>query len=177
MPDLTATQPPRRRQHAIALAVLAAVTAALFAIPRPATALWQEGSLVRAKVLSTDDSLLMEQGPILFGTQQLRVRLLQGPHKGVECDACNEMRAQLELDKHFRAGDIALVIVPQVFTPESRIALTVQQRYRAGWTYLLFGAFCLLLCLFGGWVGVKALLSFVFSCMVIWRAVHLRIFR
>ena len=171
MADLTATQPSRRRRHAVALAVLAAVTAALFAIPRPATALRQEGRLVRAKVLSTDDSLLMEQGPILFGTQQLRVRLLQGPCKGLECDACNEMRAQLELDKHFKTGDIALVVVPQGFTPESGIVLTAQQRYRAGWTYLLFGAFCLLLCLFGGWVGVKALLSFVFSCVVIWRAV------
>ena len=32
-------------------------------------------------------------------------------------------------------------------------------------------SFCTVLCVFGGWVGVKALLSFVLSCLTIWKAV------
>ena len=35
----------------------------------------------------------------------------------------------------------------------------------------LFAGFCLLLCWFGGWTGAKALFSFVFSCLMIWKAV------
>jgi len=174
MPSLSPETSSALRRNAILMAVLAALSAALFAIPRPAAVgFMQEGRLCRAEVLSADDSQLMDHGVTKYGSQLLRVRILDGAAKGREYAACNELRAQLELDKIFRPGDIALVVMPQdsAELPPEDAMLTAQQRYRAGWGWCLFGAFCVLLCIFGGWTGFKALLSFVFSCIVIWRAV------
>jgi uncharacterized membrane protein len=38
-----------------------------------------------------------------------------------------------------------------------------------GWGFAFFAGFCILLCVFGGWTGAKALFSFVFSCLVVWK--------
>ena len=47
--------------------------------------------------------------------------------------------------------------------------LNAQDHYRIGWTLLLFFLFALLLVWFGGITGLQALLSFTFSCLVIWK--------
>jgi uncharacterized membrane protein len=44
-----------------------------------------------------------------------------------------------------------------------------QDYYRLGLELILLGLFSLALLLFGGWTGAKALLSFVFSGLMIWR--------
>ena len=118
---------------------------------------------VRAEVLSVDDSEIQLHGLIEFGTQHLKVRLGDGR----EFAADNELRAQLELDKKFRPGDTALVIVPDDAAPDA--VLIARDHWRIGWGGALFAAFCLLLCAFGGWTGVKALFSFVFSCFAVWK--------
>ena len=90
--------------------------------------------------------------------KDLRVRLADGREFAAE----NEIRAQLELDKKFRVGDTALVILG----PDPLVA---RDHWRLGWMSVLFGAFALLLVAFGGWTGAKALFSFLFSCLVVWK--------
>lgn len=117
----------------------------------------------RAEVVETDDSALSLHGLVAFGTQHLKVRLADGRIFRAE----NELRAQLELDKTFAVGDTALVIVPESVT-ENEI-LIVRDHWRMGWGLALFAAFAVFLCLFGGWTGAKALLSFAFSCLAVWK--------
>lgn len=44
-----------------------------------------------------------------------------------------------------------------------------QSHYRLGTEIFLLGLFALLLLVFGGWAGLKALLSFLFSALMIWK--------
>ena len=114
-------------------------------------------------MLETDDSGVSRHGLVEFGTQRLKVRLSDGR----TFDAANELRAQMELDKKFAPGDSALVTLPR--NAESDAILVARDHWRTGWTCGLFAAFCALLCVFGGWTGAKALVSFAFSCLAVWK--------
>ena len=86
------------------------------------------------------------------------MRLADGSVK----EAHNELRAQMELDKKFAVGDTALVVL-------GAEPLVARDHWRLGWALALFAAFAALLCAFGGWTGAKALFSFVFSCVAVWK--------
>ena len=139
-----------------------------FLVPEPPHLASQTGMRCRAEVLSIDDSDLQEHGLLLFGSQRLTVRLLNGPQKGEVFDACNELRAQMELDKHFAVGDKAIVILHENDVPGKSV-LVAQDFARTRWSLVLFGCFGLALCVFGGWTGFCALVSFLFSCVVVWK--------
>ncbi len=119
------------------------------------------GTVLRAKVTTIDDSAIQRQGLVLFGTQHLTVRLSDGRLFPAE----NELRGQPELDKHFAPGETILVNAPR----EGQAVLLARDHWRMGWAGALFGLFCLLLCLFGGRVGVKSLMTFVLSCLIVWK--------
>lgn len=127
-----------------------------------------EGVKVRGRVLEIDNSDLMEIGLVCQGSQKLQVELLSGPQKGVVYSAVNHLRAQMDLDKLFVPGDVVLVGLYDGANPETS-TLNVQDHYRIGWTVLLVGVFAVLLLAFGGMTGLKSLLSFVFSCLVLWK--------
>ncbi|MBO4512197.1 MAG: YibE/F family protein, partial [Victivallales bacterium] len=129
-----------------------------------------QGLKARGLVLEVDDSNLILQGRVKYGAQKLMVNVLDGKFKGRVLIAANELRAQLELDKVFSPGDKVRLVMPANFSPDTEYAVA-QDFDRTYWSYLLFGLFCALLCIFGGWVGLKALFSFYLSCLVIWKCV------
>ena len=151
-------------------AVILICCAALYFIPSPPPLAKQSGKPVLARVLKVDNSLVEQHGLVKFGSQKLTVQLLNPKYKGFTTYANNELRAQMELDKEFMPGDTAVVILQETDLRGDTV-LVAQDHYRIGWGLALFAGFCLLLCIFGGWTGVKALFSFVFSCLMIWKAV------
>ena len=142
----------------------------LYFVPSPPPLAKQSGRPVLARVVSVDNSLVEQHGLVKFGSQKLVVQLLNPKYKGFTTRANNELRAQMELDKEFAPGDTAVVIL-QGNDQKGGSVLVAQDHYRLGWGLALFAGFCIMLCWFGGWTGVKALFSFVFSCMMIWKAV------
>lgn len=130
----------------------------------------EPGRKERARVLEVDNSGLIEAGLLQHGTQVLRVEVLTGHWKGESFRATNQLRAQLELDKLFEKGDTILVGMLDDATPETS-TLNAQDHYRTGYTVLLFLLFAALLLAFGGVTGFCALLSFVFTALVVWRLV------
>ena len=145
-------------RRALPIVVLAAACAGLWFQPGPRRLADQGGETSRAEVVAVDDSGLQVHGLIEFGTQKLKVRLPDGSVR----EAHNEIRAQMELDKKFKAGDTALVVLGEE-------PLIARDHWRGGWMSVLFGAFAVLLLAFGGWTGAKALFSFVFSCFAVWK--------
>lgn len=158
------------KKDCIFCGVLTAVCLGLYFIPSPAILTAPGGRTVPARVLQTDDSELMMHGLIPAGSQILQVVLLAGEKKGAIFPAANELRGQLELDKRFRPGDRITVVLSPEAVPGQTV-LTAKDHDRSCWTGVLFGSFCLLLILFGRWTGVKALFSFLFSCLVIFKLV------
>lgn len=159
---------PKRDLCILAVLILSCI--GLCFIPDPPRRAQQTGKPVRACILETDNSLLEQHGLLRFGSQKLKIRLLEGKKKNQVFRANNELRAQLELDKEFVPGDTALVILQDSDTPENTV-LNVQDHDRTCWGFILLAGFSLLLCVFGGWTGAKALFSFLFSCLVIWKVV------
>ena len=153
-----------------AVLLLGLLCAALWIAPSPPPVTTQEGVARRARVLEVDDSGVAVHGLLKFGTQRLKVGMLDGPHRGRTFRAVNEIRAQMDLDKHFAPGDQAVVIERGDEDPAAD-TLVARDHWRFGWAATLFLGFCALLCMFGGWTGVKALFSFLFSCLVVWKGV------
>jgi uncharacterized membrane protein len=142
----------------------------LWFIPQPPPLAVQEGRALRAKVIETDESKLEEVGLLKYGSQMIKAEILNGPKKGQVFSAVNDLRSQMEIDKIFKPGDTAVVIVKDEDKPETS-TIVARDHWRLGWAGVLLFCFCVLLCWFGGWTGFKALLSFIFSCLVIWKGV------
>ena len=159
-----------RKRDCIPVVALALLCAVMWFVPSVDPIANDSGEPVRARVLSVDDSSVTLTGLLEYGTQYLEVELLGGPAAGKRFRAENELRAQLDLDKKFSPGDTAVVVWPAGGAKEGE-TLLARDHWRLGWGAVLFVAFCLLLVAFGGWTGVKALFSFVFSCFTVWKLV------
>lgn len=128
----------------------------------------EEGS-VRAKglILQVDDSLVQQRGLVKTGSQSLKVEIMNGSFKGQEVDATNRLLGRMEFDKLFKVGDKALVVVE--YMGQNLTYVNVIDHYRVNIELLLFSIFILLLVILGGWTGAKAVLSFIFTILMIWK--------
>ena len=158
-------------RNLIFILVVLACCGGLYLLPTtPSLLKVESGTRVLARVTAVDDADIQQQGLLRVGSQSLEVEPVRGKWKGRRFRAGNQLRGQLELDKEFKVGDLAVVTMPADADPQTAV-LVARDHYRSGWTLVLFGCFSLLLIIFGGWVGVKALFSFVFSCLAIWKLV------
>lgn len=151
-----------------AAAALAALCVAMLFAPSPAKVVRDDGASARARVVSVDDSQVSMAGLVEYGTQRLEVEMLDGPAKGRRYRAENELRAQLDIDKKFSKGDVAAVTWPAGGAAAGD-TLVARDHWRLGWALALFSAFAALLVAFGGAVGAKALFSFAFGCLAVWK--------
>lgn len=141
------------------IAVFLALGIGMLFLPSAPTLVSNEGESAVATVVEVDDEGVQTQGLIEFGSQNLLVKLPDGTIRR----AANQLRGQLEFDKKFAVGDTCVVVLG----PEPLVA---RDHYRLTWLFVLFGAFAALLVLFGGITGAKALFSFVFALIAIWKA-------
>ncbi len=122
----------------------------------------------RGRVVEVDDSGLQRHAIIKVGSQQLVVEAVDGRYAGTRFSLGNQLLGRLDVDKVFAPGDDALLVITH-HPDGSIIAVTAQDHYRIGLELWLLGLFALLLLCFGGWTGLKALLSFIFTGLVLWK--------
>ncbi len=123
---------------------------------------------VSAEVLSVDDSEVHRFGMVKTGPQLVELEILEGRFKGEVVKGQNELLGQMDKDKLFRQGDMAFVVL-SLDRDGDILYANPQDHYRIDTELWLLGLFALLLIVFGGWTGTKALLSFVFTALVIWK--------
>jgi len=131
----------------------------------------QNGIKVKSRVLEIDNRSVEPHGYVTVGFQRVKLQILEGAYAGQTFAAQNYLRGRTDIDKMFRPGDIALAAI--LTSPDGKqvVQVNAQDHYRIGKDIWLLGLFALLLLLFCGWIGVKAILSFVFACLVIWKLV------
>ncbi len=129
-----------------------------------------EGNSERAsaRVLTTNNDLIVETGIIKTGAQIVNVRILDGKFKGQEFQSTNELVGRMEFDKFFQPGEKALVVL-NLDAKGSVINVNIIDHYRIGVETILLLLFALFLFVFAKWTGLKALLSFCFTAVVIWK--------
>ena len=128
---------------------------------------YQNADRVRAEVLATDESDIVDTGLIRTGEQRCTVTLLGGRFRGQTVEAVNRLNGSLAQDKLFSPGDIAFVTVSHSGGAISVVSMT--DHYRLDKEALLAGAFLLLLVLFAGGTGLRAILSFVDTILLMWK--------
>lgn len=121
----------------------------------------------KGRILKADNSDLRQHGLIRTGTQDLTIEILNGQFKGREVNAVNNLIGKLELDKVFAEGDLALITINLDQGEISWVNAT--NHYRVNTELFLLAIFALLLILFAGFTGAKALLSFLFAALMIWK--------
>jgi uncharacterized membrane protein len=123
---------------------------------------------VRAKgrIVETDNHI-QRLGIIAKGHQDLVVEVLDGPYAGQRFDAKNQLLARMDLDKIYQVGDLSLLVL--TVQDGKVVYVNPQDHYRLGLELLLLGLFALLLIVFGRATGLKALLSFIFTGLMLWK--------
>lgn len=128
---------------------------------------FQESDIRPARVLSTDESTVIDTGLIRSGEQRCQLEILSGPFRGRRAEGRNMLNGSLEQDKLFSAGDRALVRIN--YRDGEILNVSMIDHYRAPWELLLAGLFVLLLIAFAGRTGLRAVLSFVLTVLMIWK--------
>jgi uncharacterized membrane protein len=121
----------------------------------------------RARVTAIDNSHVRVNLIVKTQTQFLTVRLLSGPHKGAELAVENYLTGKLELDECYEPGDTVLVEYQlKDGLPAHPYA---RGHYRLRAELLLIVLFAALLILLAGLTGIKAILSFIFTVLMLWK--------
>lgn len=120
-----------------------------------------------AEILETDNNSIIDTGLIRSGEQICRIRLLGGRFQGQETDGVNMLNGSLENDKLFEVGDRAQVVIS--YDNDRIISVNMIDHYRIPYEVLLAGVFVLVLVLVAGKAGIRAILSFAITVLMIWK--------
>ena len=121
---------------------------------------------VRAKVLAVDNEEVIATGVASIGYQSIEALVLSGAYKDTQVLAVNLMNGQADLDNLYKEGDhILLALQLKEGTIVDARALDFM---RLPWLMLLFGGFVVFLLIYAGVIGLKALISFLLSVVILW---------
>lgn len=129
--------------------------------------IYQGTDRCRAEVLDTDESTVISSGLIRSGEQDCRVRLLGGRFKGQEVQAYNLLTGSLQTDKIYETGDIAQVVIS--YQDNEVISVNMIDHYRLDKEFILLAIFSVVLIIFAKGIGLRSLLSFVITVLMIWK--------
>ena len=149
------------------LVTLIAIILLLFLPNKFPQKIYENTERVSAKVLSTDESFIINTGLIKTGDQLCEIEILNGKFKGKITHGTNRLSGSLEEDKVFQIGDKILVTLD--YTGDEIRVATLVDHYRINYEILLLAIFAVMLIGFAGIVGIKSILSFIFTVLTIWK--------
>ncbi len=127
----------------------------------------RETRRVLARVAAVDNSHVRVNLIVKTEEQFLKVKLLSGAHRGRLLDAINYLTGKMELDDFYRPGQ--LVLVEYDLRDGAPVDVRPRGVLRLHWQVALVVLFGTLLLALAGWTGLNAVLSFVFSALLLWR--------
>lgn len=123
---------------------------------------------VRAKVISVNNNGIHSTGIFKLGDQSALIEIETGSRKGEQIRANNMLTGSLSVDKIFKEGDKAWVLIG--FDEENNINFAnMIDHYRIDKEMILIGVFAVVIIIFSGYTGVRTLLSFAFALLSIWK--------
>lgn len=128
---------------------------------------YQNADRVKAEVISADNSDITDNGLIRTGEQRCEVIILEGKFKGEIASAVNRLNGSLAQDKIFSQGDTAFIVIS--YSNDKITAVTMTDHYRLDKEAVLAGMFLLLLILFAGKTGLRAIISFIATVLLMWK--------
>lgn len=145
--------------------ILAIIIAVLIFIPTGfQKSIYHNAENVKAEILEVNDISVYQVGNFKQGEQYAKVRLLSGIHKGEIIEAVNLLSGQMATDKLYKVGEKVLCLV-EMNDEDEIIATNTVDHYRIDKEIILVVIFALSLIVFAGKVGVKTVISFVFTLL------------
>ena len=123
MPYSILSRMTRRTNAPVAVALLLLVVLLVLPTGYEGALTYQNADRVRAEVLDTDESSIVDTGLVRTGEQRCTVELLGGHFEGQTATAVNRLSGSLAQDKLFAPGDIAFVTVS--YGPEGITAVSM----------------------------------------------------
>ena len=158
---------PLKRDDVL-VAVFSLLTIVLYFVPTGFEERHAKNSVrCRGRITEVDNSEILQTGIVKMGIQNLSVKLMDGPYAGTEVKAENRLIGKMELDKLFSEDDVAMMVLS--IKNDEIYFVTAQDHYRLGIELTLLLCFAALLLAFAGLTGAKALLSFVFAALLVWK--------
>lgn len=158
-----------KRKEIISITALVLFCAFLLLLPGIQTGRQQDSERVKARIINVDNASVYDTGLIRQGDQYCMLEIQQGKLKGQTIRGVNKLVGSMELDKTFEPGDSALIVLDVSTDGNIVEPVTMVDHYRLGLETVLFLGFVLLLILFAGITGLKALLSFVVTVLAVWK--------
>lgn len=122
---------------------------------------------VRAEVLEVENTDVRAYGVIRQGEQEVRLRVLQGEFAGEEVDVTNTLLGDPEIDFLYYPGETILAVLNLRQGAIHWVALRGPYRIRV--EIALAVLFAILLVAVAGWTGAKAVVSFGFAALLLWK--------
>ena len=166
------------RKDAIFIAVTGLLTALIMLVPTgfKGSGIASNAMRARVKVVEVNNEKLKIIGPVRQGEQQLELEILSGPHRGEVHSSSNNMMGKMEVDKAFSSGDIAFAVLNLDENGNVTYAQIIDH-YRTGKTVFLAAAFAVAVFVIMGWMGLKIIISFIFSAAALVRILYPMILR
>lgn len=156
------------RQDVLFTAIVGLLCVLLWYIPTGfEDRLIQGSTVVKGTVTSTDDSMVIRSGIVRTGVQVVYVRGDKGDFRGKTLEAANLLSGKMELDSFYSPGD--KVILDVSVKDGQPVRVNVSGHNRLTIQTGLLALFALALSVVGGATGIKAMVSFVFSALTIWK--------
>lgn len=121
----------------------------------------------KAEVLEVYNENIITIGIVSNGDQTCRIRLLDGDFKGNEVIGYNMLSGSTESDKIFEVGDTSLVLISHKDGEITHVNMI--DHYRISIELILIILFFAFLICIAGATGVRAILSFAISILMIWK--------
>jgi uncharacterized membrane protein len=155
-----------KRSNILITVVMSIIIIALMLYPNQYSTTNKEKAL-RTEVVRVDNTNVEQYGMAKVGQQSVEVLIKNGKYKGSKVSGVNYLIGKMELDTVYDEGNTALV-TPYVVDGNIN-SVTLVGIYRLNYELILLVIFALSLLLYAGWIGAKALVSFLFSGVMIWK--------
>lgn len=129
--------------------------------------IYKESEHCQGKVTAVDNSAIVDIGIIRTGEQSCTINVISGMFKGKTVEGVNLLSGSMQKDKIFNVGDTAQLLISH--NGDKILTTSMVDHFRVDKEIILAIAFMLFLIGFAGKTGLRAVISFVLSVLMIWK--------
>ncbi len=145
------------------------IFAVLFVMPTgyEDAVIYEDRERSRAEIIEVNNENIITVGIVHSGDQTCTVKMLDGMFEGQIAQGYNMLTGSVESDKIFQVGDEALVLISYAEGEISSVSMV--DHYRIDIEMILVALFFIFLILVAGKTGLRAIVSFAISILMIWK--------
>ncbi len=153
----------------LALIISLAILLVLLAIPTgyEDAEIFTDRERAVAEVTAVNNEHIITVGIVHTGDQTCELEILDGKFKGETAEGFNMLTGSVEADKIYSVGDEVLVLISVENDEVSFVSMI--DHYRINVELILVGLFFVFLIIVAGKTGLKSILSFAISILMIWK--------